>query len=51
MNALAAENLKMLKEAKELDELDNEIEEFNDEMFNEKNRTKSFTLLVLFRRS
>ncbi|CAK5023367.1 unnamed protein product [Meloidogyne enterolobii] len=45
VNALATENLRMLKEAKELEELDNEMEEFSEEMFDEKNKQKSFTLL------
>jgi len=43
---LATENLRMLKEAKELEELDNEMEEFSEEMFDENNKQKSFTLLV-----
>lgn len=41
-----ADSLKMLKEAKELELVDNELDEFNDEMFNETIKQKSITLVV-----
>jgi hypothetical protein len=48
VNALASENLRLLKEAKDLDELDNagEMVEFNEEMFDELNKQKSVTFTV-----
>lgn len=45
LDALALEYLKMLKEAKELENLDNEMEEFGEEIYDKQNRPKSTTLL------
>jgi hypothetical protein len=40
------ENLKMLKSVKELEFLDNDGDEFNEDMFDEQNKEKTITLLV-----
>lgn len=46
MNALAADYLKILRETKELEHMDNEMDEFTEDMYDEQNRPKSFTLMV-----
>lgn len=48
IDGLAADSLRMLKEAKKLDQLDNELDEFNEAMFQEEEsgRPKSITLVV-----
>lgn len=45
LNSLALDYLKMLKEAKELEHLDNEMEEFSDDIYDDQHRPKSITLL------